>query len=393
MVARPAAAPLPSLLMLSAAVFLAVTTELLPLGLLVAMSRDLSTSPARIGLLVTGYAVMVAVLGAPVGVLTARLPRRPLLITALLAYAISNAMMVVATGYALAFAARLLGGLTHGLFWAVAGGYAARLVAPERVGWAVAVVSSGGALAVLVGIPAGTAAGVSLGWRTAFAALTLVCLLTAALASLVLAPVPAAGAPGRTALRDVLQRPGFAIIVGTTAATMSGAYALITYTAPLVINAGVPESYIAVVLLGSAMAGGAMLPVAAWAADRRPRLGIVAGGLLITLAPLVYLLRPHSTPAAVAAMAMGGMAMGLLPTLTQTATLRAAPDHTEQASGINASAFNSGVAAGALVGAFTWETWGLTAVPVAGAVLAGAGLLIYLVGTGPAARVRSRSRR
>jgi MFS transporter, DHA1 family, inner membrane transport protein len=379
---------LPSLLVLCAAVFVAVTTELLPLGLLVAMSRDLSVSPGKVGLLVTGYAVMVALFAAPLGALTARLPRRPLLATALLAYAVSSAVMVMANGYALAFAARLLGGLTHGLFWAIVGGYAARLVAPERVGRAVAVVSSGGALAVLIGIPAGTAVGVAFGWRTAFAALTLLCVLVAVAAFVALAPVCAGGAPSRTPMRDVLRLPGFLAVVATTTATMLGAYALIAYTAPLLLNAGLPDRHLALVLLGSALAGGVMLPVAAWAADHRPRTGIIAGTLLIAAAPLVYLLRPHSAPVAVIAMTMGGMAMGLLPILLQAATLRAAPDHAEQASGINAGAFNLGVAAGALAGSLAWRLWGVAAVPVAGSIFAGAGLLIYLA-TGGSSRARA----
>ena len=64
-----------SLLLLAAAVFVSVTTELLPTGLLPAMSRDLGVSEGRVGLLVTAYALMVAVLAAPIGVVTAGDPR------------------------------------------------------------------------------------------------------------------------------------------------------------------------------------------------------------------------------------------------------------------------------------------------------------------------------
>jgi predicted MFS family arabinose efflux permease len=321
---------------------------------------------------------MVAVFAAPLGALTARLPRRPLLTTTLLAYAASSATMAIAGNYPVAFAARLLGGLTHGLFWAILGAYAARLVAPELLGRAMTLVSSGGALAVLIGIPAGTALGVGLGWRAAFAALTALTLLIAAFAAWVLRPVTGSGAPRRTPLREVLRLPGFATIVATTTATMLGAYALIIYTAPLLHHAGLPERLLAPVLVGSGLAGAATLPLAAWLIDRRLRTGVIAGILLITAAPLVYTLRPHSTGVAVTAMLMGGMAMGLLPSFLQTATLRTAPQHPEEASGINASAFNLGIAGGALVGSVAWDAWGVNAVPVAAAVLASAGLLIYL---------------
>lgn len=367
-----------SLLILGGAVFLAVTTELMPLGLLVGMSRDLSVPSAWLGLLVTGYAAMVAVFAAPLGALTARLPRKPLLLVTLLAYTVSNAAMAFAESYRVALAARVLGGLTHGLFWAISGAYAARLVAPERVGRAVTIMSSGGAVAVLIGIPAGTALGASVGWRAAFASLAGLCVFAAALAAAVLRPVPAGGASHGVTLWKVLRQPGFATIAGTTTVVMAGAYSLITYTAPLLHHAGLPETSFAPVLLASGLAGAAMLPLAGWLADRRLRAGLIAGIVLITCAPLVYALRPQSTTTAIAAMVMGGMAMGLLPSFLQTATLRAAPHHPEQASGINASAFNLGIAGGALAGALSWETWGILAVPIAGSVLGAASLLIYL---------------
>jgi predicted MFS family arabinose efflux permease len=102
------------LITLSVGVCLSVTTELLPTGLLPGMSRDLDVSEGTLGLLVTAYAVMVAVLAAPLAIATARFARRTLMLAILVGYTVSNLAMVVSSVYAIALGARLVGGVMHG---------------------------------------------------------------------------------------------------------------------------------------------------------------------------------------------------------------------------------------------------------------------------------------
>src|SRR6185369_5655101 len=82
--------PLLALLTMSTAVFLSVTTELLPTGLLPSMSRDLGVTEGRLGLLVTGFALMVALFATPLGIAVSRVPRRGLLVASLFGYAACN---------------------------------------------------------------------------------------------------------------------------------------------------------------------------------------------------------------------------------------------------------------------------------------------------------------
>ncbi|MEV0460869.1 MFS transporter [Catellatospora methionotrophica] len=381
--------PWPSLALLSAAVFVSVTTELVPTGLLLSMSRDLAVSESQLGLLVTGYALMVALFAAPLGTLTARMPRKRLLVVALAAYTASNAVMTVAANYPVAFTARLLGGVTHGLFWAVVGGYAARLVSPDRIGRAVTLVSAGGSMAVLIGVPAGTSLGTATGWRAAFALLTGVAVVLTLLVWWLLPEVPGSTATVRTPMREVLRVPNFPPIVVMTAVVMLGTYMMITYTAPLLHRAGISEDGIAPVLLANGLAGTLMLPVAGWIADRHLRTGIVAASGLLLGGLVLMWLNGAAAWTAITAVIVLGFGMGLLPIFMQAATLRVAPDHTEQASGINASAYNVGVAAGALTGAFALDAWGLGAIPPLAALLVATGMALYLSGTARAgARVQ-----
>src|SRR3954454_16848794 len=116
--------PLLGLLTMSTAVFLSVTTELLPTGLLPSMSRDLGVTEGRLGLIVSGFAVMVAVFATPVGLALARVPRRRVLVAVLIGYTVCNLITAASHWYPLTLGARLLGGLTHGAFWGMLGAYA-----------------------------------------------------------------------------------------------------------------------------------------------------------------------------------------------------------------------------------------------------------------------------
>jgi len=371
--------PLTALLLLMCAVFLSVTTELLPTGLLPGMSRDLRVTAARLGLLVTGYAVMVALSAAPLGTMTARLGRRALLTGTLLSYAVSNTVLVFSHSYVVALIARLIGGFTHGLFWAILAGYAASLVTPDRVGRAVTIVSSGGTAAVLVGVPAGTALGVAAGWRFAFAALAGVALVLALLALRLLPEVAGRDRGTTPPMRDVLRLPGFPTVVLMTAITMLGIYSFLTYLAPYLQHAGLTEAQIAPVLLAGGVVSLIGLVIGGVVVDRWLRGGIIAG-VAALVANLVLLAVGSGSPLLAAiGVALTGIGMGTVPMFVQTATLRIAPDHADQASGINASAYNVGVAGGALIGGIVIDTAGVALVPVVGAVLSAIGLVIFLL--------------
>lgn len=371
--------PVASLTVLTAAVMLSVTTELLPTGLLPAMSRDLDVSAGRLGLLVTGYALMVALFAAPLGVLTGRVPRRKLMVACILGYALSNTILVLAPNYPIAAGGRLLGGLTHGVFWAMLAGYASRLVSPERVGRTVAIVSGGGTASVLVAVPAGTALGVATSWRVAFgvlAGLSLV-LLVAVFRLLPALPGTASLTPVR--LRTVVRLPGLRPIMLTTAVTVLGYFAFSTYVAVFLLHAGLNERQIAVALLGSGVCGAVGLVLGGIFVDRYLRASLVASIAGLALAMGIGALGGASTAVALVTVGVASVAMGALPALLQTVTLQAAPGAGDPASALNASAFNVGIGGGALLGAVVTDNWGAGALPVLAVALTGAGAIIVVL--------------
>src|SRR3954468_11687965 len=160
-------ASMPGLLSLALASCLAVTTEVLPVGLLPDIGATFAVSDSVTGLLVSLYAVMVAVLAVPLTIATSRFGRKPLLLTTLLGYALSNTLVAAAPVFAAVAIGRTLGGITHALFFSLVIGYAPRLVSRADVGRALAVAASGATSGMVLGVPLSTSLGNATGWRGA----------------------------------------------------------------------------------------------------------------------------------------------------------------------------------------------------------------------------------
>jgi predicted MFS family arabinose efflux permease len=176
------------LLVLAVAVFAAVTTELVPVGLLPQISAAFHVSTGAAGLLVSAYAVMVAVLSVPLALATRRLPRKPVLLTTIGGYVLSNVIAAIAPTFGVLAAGRVVGGITHALFFSVCIGYAARLVPDTQTGRAMALASVGVSGGLVLGVPLSTALGAALGWRAAFGTLGVLVALVLVLAAAVLPP-------------------------------------------------------------------------------------------------------------------------------------------------------------------------------------------------------------
>src|SRR4051794_19600296 len=188
--ARPAGLPLLPLLVLAAVRFVSVPTELLPARLLPGSAAEFRVGESTAGFLTAGYAGIIVVSVIPLVALTARLPRRPLLLAGLVAFVASNILLALSPNFEVAVGARMVGGAAHGLVWALMAPYVARIVAPERVGRAMAIVFAGNSIGAAAGAPVATALGGALGWRAGFLALALPLAVLAVLVLLVVPPSP-----------------------------------------------------------------------------------------------------------------------------------------------------------------------------------------------------------
>src|SRR3954447_10550619 len=145
-----------ALLGLAVSTFVFVTSETLPIGLLSPIAVDLGATPAAVGLLVTGYGLVVVVTSIPLTRWTRRVPRRRLLTVLLGVFVLATTASALVDAYPVLLATRLVGALSQALFWSIVVPTAATLV-PARVrGRALSILFAGSSLAAVAGVPVGT---------------------------------------------------------------------------------------------------------------------------------------------------------------------------------------------------------------------------------------------
>jgi predicted MFS family arabinose efflux permease len=348
--------PVPALLVLGAAIFAAVTTEMLPVGLMPQLSEAFAVDEGRIGWWMSAYAGVVALAALPLAGLLRRVARRRALIGLLLLYAASNAGILLAGAsgsFSLALLARLVGGLAQAGLFTIVISTAVAISPAARQGRAVAGVNLGLTAALTLGVPLGALAGTAWAWQGAFVAAAVVLLVLSALARVVLppgertaaprTPAGAADSPPTSGARPLLR---VAVVTVTFA---SGHYATYTYIAPLVLEAGASDAGVSAALFAHGLACLPGVLLAGVLADRHPRAALrgafaVTTGCLVTLAVL-----PGSTAATFAAVALWGAAFGAAPALLQTIAVRATHGSDLAPATVNAM-FNVGIAGGAWAG-------------------------------------------
>ena len=108
-----------ALLALAISAFGIGTTEFAVAGLLPDIATDLGVDIPAAGMLVTGYALAVAV-GAPLLTAAAiRLPRKTVLLALLALFVLGNLLTALATSYGLVMLGRVVAALCHGAFFGV----------------------------------------------------------------------------------------------------------------------------------------------------------------------------------------------------------------------------------------------------------------------------------
>lgn len=373
------------LLILSGAIFFSVTSEFLPTGLLPDMARELDVSEPQIGLLITLFAGTVVVTAAPLTSLTRRYSRKALVVVVLLVFVSANVLAALAPTYELLAAARVLGGLAHGLFWAVVGAYAGYLVPRHQIGRAVAVTSGGATAAFVLGVPLGTALGHALGWRLAFGVIAAIVLV---LIALVIKFLPAVNhhEPLKTGeiplpLRKDPSVPGVIILCVITIVVMIGHNIFYTYIAPYLVSvAGFEEDSIALLLFLYGGAGAVGLVLAGIVSDRYPHVGLVAAVGLVGLAVLVIGLWPTTTWVVIPTIVVWGIAFGGAPAILQTRMLHTASARIRDvASAYFTTSFNIAIGGGALIGGVIYDHISITALPFVDVTIIAVGVVLILV--------------
>lgn len=361
-----------ALLALAVASFGIGTTEFVMVGLLPDMAADLGVSIPRAGLLVTGYALAVAIGAPPMALLTARLERRSALVLLMGFFTLGNALCAIAPSYWLLMAARLVTALNHGAFFGIGSVVASRIVAPEKRAQAIALMFAGMTLANVLGVPAGTWLGQAMGWRAPFWIVTGIG-VAAMLALLTFVPRMAADA-GDNLLAEfaVLKRPQVLLAMGLSLLASVCMFTVFTYVAPLLEQvAGLSPHGVGLVLLavGVGLSIGNLL--GGRLADWRLMQSVL--GLFAALAATLVAMHlgAAAAPIAITLWVVWAAITFALVSPLQMRVVDQAVGAPNLAATLNQGAFNLGNAIGAFLGGAVIDTGlGLPALPLVAASVA-----------------------
>lgn len=354
------------------------TTEFATMGLLPQIAETFRMPVYEASHAISLYAAGVVV-GAPlIAVLGAKLPRKGMLIGLMLAVALGNGLSAVAQDKTLLLVARFVAGLPHGAFFGIAAVVAATLVAPERRGTAVARVMVGLTVANLVGVPLATAAGQQIGWRTAYLAVAVIALVTAAAIAQWVPLVPRVEGASMKGEVRAFGRPTVWFAIFTGMIGFGGMFAVYSYVAPLTTEvAGLPSAAVpwmlAVFGLGMTLGatfGGRFVD--------RSSMGSVFGGLIAVCVILVLFGLTATTPVLMFALLfLLGFVIQILAAALQIRLMDASPDAPSLAASSNHSSLNVANGAGAWLGGLAIAAgWGYVSTAWVGVALSLAGLAI-----------------
>ncbi|MGJ7487950.1 MFS transporter [Variovorax sp. LT2P21] len=347
-----------ALLALTVGAFGIGTTEFVLMGLLQQVADDLHVSIAAAGLLISGYAVGVAI-GAPVLTLASRrLPRKTVLLALMAIFTLGNLACALAPSYGWLMAARVVTALAHGTFFGVGAVVATGLVAPERRASAIAIMFTGLTAATILGVPAGAWLGLHHGWRASFWAVAAIGVLAFAVLAVF---VPRSKRDGALPpLRDelaVLTRPQVLLGLAMTVVGYAGVFAVFTYVQPLLNRlTGFSDGAVSAVLLlfGGGMAIGNLL--GGRLADRGVMRAVLwtLSVLALVLATMQFAIS-SAVPAIVFFAVLGVASFATVAPLQMRVLEKASGAGQNLASSLNIAAFNLGNAIGAWVGGVTIE--------------------------------------
>jgi DHA1 family inner membrane transport protein len=373
---NPSPSRLP-LLALAVAAFAIGTTEFVIMGLLPEVATDLKVSIPSAGMLVSGYALGVAV-GAPLlAALTAKMERKHALLLLMGLFILGNALCAIAPNYDVLMVARVVAAFCHGSFFGIGAVVAAHLVPAKQRARAIALMFAGLTLANVLGVPFGTFLGQWAGWRSTFWAVTALGVIAALGVFRFVPSLPDLQAPNMRRELRVLREPQALIALGMTVLGFGGVFTVFTYIAPILQE----QSHVSphwtgavLVLFGLGTTIGNML--GGRLADWKLMPSLMGILVVLTVLLVAFAWTMHSTVASIVTVFLWGIAAFATIAPLQSRVVHVAGDAPNLASTLNIAAFNLGNAGGAwLGGAVLAAGYSMPVVSLTGAAVTVAGLL------------------
>lgn len=362
---------------LSLSTFAYVTVETLPIGLLPLIARDLGSTTAAIGLLVTAYGLVVVLASVPLTRLTQHLDRRLLLCALMTVFVVATVVAALTQSYWALLAARVVTALSQAVFWAVVTPATAALFRPAARPRAISVLYAGSSVAALAGVPAGTWLAQQTSWRIAFLALSALGLLILTTIAILLPPAPPGSSDADRGRRPDAGR--YWAIVTYVALAVTGAFASLSYINPFSTEVGgFGEGAVSTLLFVRGTAGLLGVVVIGRLVGRNGWLSMTGLIALQTAALAVQWVFGSSQAALIGSLCLSGFALAALSAALGARVLEVAPGTSDLAAAGTSTAFNVGITAGAFTGSLLIGPLGVRSTAIAGTVFSLLALAVAL---------------
>ena len=357
-------------------------TEFVIMGILPEVAKALRVTIPEAGHFISAYALGVVVGGPIFTSVGARKPARTVLLALMVWFTLFNSLSALAGTYHQLLLSRFLAGLPHGAFFGIGAVVAGRLAQKGREAEAAAAMFSGLTVANVLGVPAGTYLGQSLGWQSSFILVG----FSGAIAVAALARWMPTVAPEQrgSLLQDfvIFTRLDFWLALILTIVGTGGFFCWYSYIAPLITQVGgLAERWVVPMMALAGLGMTAGIGIGAKLADRISPLKAAIALLFVMVVSLLGLTQvAHlQLPLILMTFWIGAVSFALV-TPVQFTMINASQGAEMMGSAINQSAFNLGNALGAFLGGVPIAMgYSIVSADAVGAVMAAGGIAVGLL--------------
>lgn len=357
-------------IILALSAFIFNTTEFIPIALLTDIGTSFGMTASQTGIMMTVYAWIVAVLSLPMMLATATIERKKLLLILFGLFAIGHIVSYLATSFTMLLVSRAIVAITHAVFWSITASLVVRLAPIGKETQALGLLSTGSALATVLGLPLGRVLGQVFDWRTSFGMIGVIGLVIMLLLAYLLPRLPAQNTGNLSSLPDIIKNKPLIGVYLMVVLTVTAHFTAYSYIEPFVLGItdfGADFATMVLLIFGAAGIVASILFGRYYEKLGDRFITIAFSGMLVALAALAPMSQIQTVWTVL--IFMWGVSLTALALSLQIRVLKLAPKATDVAMSIFSGIFNVGIGGGAMVGGLVIAGFGLPMIGYVGALI------------------------